>query len=779
MGPVLQRHRVAFLGWLTTVATSLSFVPALSDRRYLVVGAIFAGLVVATGVALRRFRVPALLVFVAQLTVLVQALLLAFGTSLRYGVVPTDKTVVGLQDLLRTGVQVSQDYAAPAPRDSGLLLMVVFFVAVVAALVDLLAVGLARVPLAGLPLLALYTVPVAALPEGLPWFAFLPGAACFLATLMADERLRLASWGRLVTRTPTEPVRAVDLASLRNSGRRISFIALSTALIVPLFVPSLSSSILDRNRNPGLGGDGGSTVSFGDPMVSLAESLQRNDPVDLLAVSSEISPEYLRMTVLNRPGENAWSADPVVFDETTDLRNTLPGPTGLSRDVAMVQHGMQITLADDFPSDSAWLPVPFAANFVGAGEDFAYVVDDQTVTVRTRSATDSLPPYEVDYVALQPTPEQLRSSGQVPADIANRYGEVPAGVPAIVEETAREVTAAAQSPYEQAVLLQSYFRDLDRFTYDLDTGYGYGYDAMKDFLEVRAGFCQHFAATMAMMARTLGIPSRVVVGFLKSERLQSEDNYVFTSDNVHSWPELYFEGLGWVRFEPTPGVNAPFPDYAQRAENTAAVSTAPASSAANDPTLGRDPDAVTSSAAPVGGNSASSGGGGNGLPSRGWLVLLGLLLLAAAPWLLRRGVRHARLTRPIDAASSAEAAWIELRDSMVDLGIPWTGSMTPRARERSIAPHLDADPSGRAALRRLALSVERARYAEGPLDGSSPATDVRDVAAALSSGVSRTRRVKALLLPASLLPDLRNGWDRMRDRLQRPAPASDGASTSR
>lgn len=140
---------------------------------------------------------------------------------------------------------------------------------------------------------------------------------------------------------------------------------------------------------------------------------------------------------------------------------------------------------------------------------------------------------------------------------------MPADIPAIVGETARAVTAGATDDYERAQLLQDFFRDRDEFSYDLDTGYGYGYQAMAQFLEERRGFCQHFAATMAMMARTLGIPSRVVVGFLEPER-NTGDEFVFTSDNVHSWPELYFEGVGWVRFEPTQGIGAPYPQWAER-----------------------------------------------------------------------------------------------------------------------------------------------------------------------------------------------------------------------
>ncbi len=780
-----QRYTVAFLGWLSTVAVSLSFLPALEDRRYLLVGAFFAALVVVTGVLLRRLHIPTLVVLLAQLVVLVEGLALAFGNSLRLGVLPTHATFTGVHKLVLSGVDVSQRYAAPAPRNTGLLLMVVFSIGLVALAVDALAVGIGRVPLSGLPLLALYTIPVAALPEGLPAYAFLPGAACFIAALTADERDRLSHWGRLVTRAPSEASRSVDLSALRETGRRIGLVALSAAVVLPIFVPAFSASILDGNRHAGIGGSGGGQgLSFNDPMVSLAAGLQRKDPVDLLEVADAATgpsaagvgePGYLRLTVLDRPGPDAWTADPVQLSATLDLSTVLPGPTGLGGDVDTLPRSMEITLADAFPTDSAWLPVPFDAHVVGAGPDFGYVVNDQTVSARTSDAMDSVTPYDVAYDVPVPTADQIRSSGQPPADIVRHYGEVPAGVPSVVAETARTVTAGAQTPYEQALLLQGFFRDSNAFTYDLNAGYGYGYDAMQQFLEQRRGFCQHFAATMAMMARTLGIPSRVVVGFLQSDHVNAQGRYVFTSDDLHSWPELYFEGVGWVRFEPTPGVSAPFPQYAQRTSAPNPTTSAPTSTSLHDP-LASGSSASASAAAVASGGSSNGRSSNGALPSTRWLIVVGLALASCLPGLLRWGLRRSRMTRPVDGATAAEAAWAELRDSMVDLHLPWTGSMTPRARERAVARHLDGDAEGVLALHRLTLGVERARYADTALADALPASDVDAVRAALAKRVARSRRIRAVVLPASLVPDLRLSLERITDRLRRPERL--GGSTS-
>jgi len=148
-----------------------------------------------------------------------------------------------------------------------------------------------------------------------------------------------------------------------------------------------------------------------------------------------------------------------------------------------------------------------------------------------------------------------------------------------------------------------------------------------------------------------------------------------------------------------------------------------------------------------------------------------LLFLPAA---LRTAVRRSRMTRPLDEAAAAESAWLELRDFIRDLRLPWSGSMTPRARERSVAPLLTDDPDALGALKRLAVSVERARYARSLSPGVTPAADARTVMGALARRAQTGERVRALLWPASLLPDLRNGWSNLRRRPRRLGGAPTG-----
>lgn len=768
MSQRLEEHvRLSLLGWLTTVATACCFLPTISNQSYLIQAAFLTGLLVAVGIGLRAWRTPALGVLLIQLALLVELLLVAFGDKLKYVLLPTSGTVDGLRHDISAGLDVAQNFAAPTPKSAGLTLLLLFGIGVVAVLVDFFAAGVRRVPLTGLPLLILYTVPVTALPDGVPIYGFLPGAVAYISLLLADERDRLGHWGRLVSRTPHDTVQpTMDTSGLVSNGRRIAVIAVTSAVVLPLFIPAFSSAWFDNGRGVGNGPGNGTNLSFSDPMVSLAQSLQRPVKEDVLVVSGPTPPEYLRLVVLDQPGPDNWSASALDLDNTLSLSRMLPAPEGVGDDVQGSVTELNIAPTNEFPTDSSWLPVPYALRNVSIDGDWAYVPRDQTVSATSLTSADSLQDYSVSYSQLAFTEEQLRAAGPPPAEIEQEFGQVPDDVPAVVQNLALSATAGAQDAYEQAVLLQTFFRDSEQFSYDIDASYGYGYESMAEFLQKRRGFCQQFAATMAMMARTLDIPSRVVVGFLKPDRQEGDNTYVITSHDVHAWPELYFEGLGWVRFEPTPRSGASPPDYAGDLTSTGVTPTASGVAPTEDP-RNRNPNTEqNSSTTDAGAN--GGGGGGGAAPSKYWLVLVLLIAILLLPAVLRQGVRRNRLSRPVEHAEAAEAAWMELRDHLRDLRLPWTGSMTPRARQRSVAGLLADDTDGLRALQRLALSVERSRYATASLPGADPATDVVEVMEVIDRRAERAQRFQATFLPASLLPDLRRAWQAWRTGHRRP-----------
>ncbi len=166
--------------------------------------------------------------------------------------------------------------------------------------------------------------------------------------------------------------------------------------------------------------------------------------------------------------------------------------------------------------------------------------------------------YEAYSDVATPPVEELRAAGQdVPPQIAAAYLHLPAVDPR-VPRLAAQITAAAHNNYDKAAALQQYLRT--RFGYTLDLPRTPPKDPIANFLfERKQGHCEYFASSMAVMLRTLGIPSRVITGFRSDEFNDLTGNYVVRAKDAHAWVEAYFPGYGWQTFDPTPGGAASTP----------------------------------------------------------------------------------------------------------------------------------------------------------------------------------------------------------------------------
>ena len=118
---------------------------------------------------------------------------------------------------------------------------------------------------------------------------------------------------------------------------------------------------------------------------------------------------------------------------------------------------------------------------------------------------------------------------------------------------AQQITKGAHTPFDKAIALEKYFQS-GRFKYTLSAlSLPNSPQGLLDFLtKDRRGFCEQFAFAMAVLARLVGIPSRIEIGYTSGIK-QHNGRWKVTTADAHSWPELYFTGLGWLRFEPTPG----------------------------------------------------------------------------------------------------------------------------------------------------------------------------------------------------------------------------------
>ena len=147
---------------------------------------------------------------------------------------------------------------------------------------------------------------------------------------------------------------------------------------------------------------------------------------------------------------------------------------------------------------------------------------------------------------------ELRTAGNVyPPDVAASNLGL-RSVDARIPRLAQQITASADVNYDKAIALETYLRT--HFGYSLKLPRTVPHDPLANFLfERKQGHCEYFASSMAVMLRTLGIPSRVVNGFRTGEFNDLTSQYVVRASNAHSWVEAYFPGYGWVAFDPTPG----------------------------------------------------------------------------------------------------------------------------------------------------------------------------------------------------------------------------------
>lgn len=246
--------------------------------------------------------------------------------------------------------------------------------------------------------------------------------------------------------------------------------------------------------------------------------------------------------------------------------------------------------------------------------------DPDTLTIMSTETSTLAQRYVVFSAAPKVTAQALSQANAAPRSISEDFLRIPGNLPGIVRDTARTVTASAGNNYAKALAIQKYLRS-GEFIYSLQAPVQNGYDGnglsvLADFLSVKSGYCVHFASAMAVMARVEGIPSRIAVGYAPG-RLTGDSvalvgqgsfpEYEVDARDAHAWPELYFEGLGWVPFEPTPSRGV-VPEYATEASTTGNLSTntdekdVPSTAPTPVPTTAPLPGIDTPAQGPVQGN---------------------------------------------------------------------------------------------------------------------------------------------------------------------------------
>ncbi len=692
-------------------------------------------------VTLRRRQVPTAVVVAAALTgAALGSTWLLFPASTAYWL-PTGETWDLAVEALRGSRDRFEEVAAPAPVIAGFQLAAGLALYGAVWFADWAAFRLRATVEAVAPATVLFVFG-AILGSGRHRFttAVAFGAAVLLF-VACHRALRAQLDHAWLAASPLAGPRAV-----LRAGAGLAVVGLlGGAVIGPQLPGSEAEAVVRWRSDTGVGGDR-STVS---PIVDLRKRLVNQSDTVLFTVRAERR-AYWRLTALDVFDGRLWSSSGRFSAADGRLADF---------DASQVETSRRNRQEFDISSLAAiWAPTAFKARSLGTTSGgLQWDPDSSTLITEADTTSDGLR-YEVVSEAPELDAVTLVDRGFPIEDgvIGGRHLALPADFPDVASDLARQVTSGADSRYEQALALQDHFRS--GYTYSLAVDSGNGDEALVDFLDSREGYCEQFAGAYAAMARSIGLPARVAVGFTPGDPDPDDPNlYTVRGKHAHAWPEVWFPGVGWVPFEPTPGRGMPdaedYTGVAAAQDETVPDSTAGSSttttttpSATSAPGSSNPPATAPRNTALVAGIDPDDGGGPSGRTQVAVgvavLVVLWLTLVLAAPLVRRRG----RLGRR-GAGRSAAAVLGAWHDALVP--VRWLTGLRPRpaethdefARRASVRlGQLGAD------LRELAALTTRASWdpvgatAGDAEEAAARAAALHDAAVAYQGRVDRIRR---------------------------------------
>jgi len=758
----------ATLAAIATLTAAWPISTLLAEPSWLGPTVLLLAVIALSGVGARSLALRGWQVLMVQLVCAVLTASGIYGRGHLWHGLPTFETLGFASGLISEALTSMQKYAAPASSTPGLIFVVGCGLGLIALAVDYLAVTRGSPSLAGLPLLTAFLVGAANSGSSLPVIFFVAAAAMWLILVARQGSAFLRRWGTTVTvaRTPVrESLDSEGVYGHASIARTLGVTALVAAAALPVVLPHLPTRFLvsGLGRNLSATGNGSGTVGF-SLNLDLAADLKSSstDPV-MQYTTADTSPPPLRVAV-----STIYDSDRGVWVPERGRRSAVSGnpevpePPGLSADIPKKRFTMAF---DGNRLDQPHLAAPYPLIGADLG-GIEWQLDDETQHITVAQRPDS---YAVTYWRLEPTATMLQR-GTAPS---TSYEGPLDDVATLDLRSAQTITSLSErlttgkvSAYDKAMAIQQYLRSTGGFTYSLTLAptvtdqSGAGLDPLTNFLVTKQGYCVQFATAMVMMSRAAGIPAHMAIGFLPGTRVKSV--WTVTAADAHTWPELYLDGIGWTRFEPTPSRGAP-PRYAIPPTTAGTpVGGRPVDQAtAPGPrsTVRKDLDALATDTDPSTGVGTSLTSGLVRL-TRGWglvllasmLGLLGSLVVpTAARWRRRRALIAARTS-----AQRVEVHWRLLTSSLGDLGIAPAPSRTPRQLRAYYDREAFLEGADSAALGRVVKTLERSRYAApGPVpDGL--ATDARRVVRAAAANRRRSDRIRAALWPSGGLAQLRS-----------------------
>lgn len=471
--------------------------------------------------------------------------------------------------------------------------------------------------------------------------------------------------------------------ALLGGGGAIAAVALAGAIVAGPVLGSTEDPLVDlteaveRNRRT----SGRVVIS---PLVDIRGRLVTQADAVMFRVRAE-ERSYWRLTSLDQFDGQVWTSRADYASRPTQLPSLFQSGSSVQESVQQF---------DIEQLGAVWLPAAFEPRSLVSNTasisnaDISYEPTSSTLIVGRSLASSNTLSYTVTSALPRFDPEVLMA---IPLDAGletpqEPYTSLPSDFSPRVRELTAQLTAEAGSGYEQALALQSFFRN-GGFAYDANVAPGHSGNRIEEFLSTRRGYCEQFAGAFAAMARSAGLPARVAVGFTVGEPDPDDpDLYVVRGRHAHAWPEVFLTGVGWVAFEPTPGRGAPgAQSYTGLAEDQAVFSAEPADpepEPITDPVSAFEPPTDFESLFPPepleSGDSTPETAGGGRRGWKAWLAIavpsLVVLAVLAIPW-MRRFRNRRRFLKITGNRGKIMLLWTETVESLALI------SMTPRPDE--------------------------------------------------------------------------------------------------
>ncbi len=657
----------------------------------------------------RSYRLsPAVVTAINAIGLSIAVLRITAPSSLRAGLIPTADTMPTVQTELAFAWEILRFGAAPVLPVAGLVAVLAMVYWTLGA-VGTIGALTRRPVLVTIPAIAFY-LQLATLDRrspGLGWLIAFAAVAGLTVVAMANPgnptagRLR-ARTGRLMPRVSIAAALAV--AVIGSTGAVVA--ANTFAASVP------EAGTLQWRTQTGIGSGlyGGTSFNL---FVGMQQSLisLSDDPLFYATVSATAPPNrdlYWKLITLDsydgenwipgsqswvKQGATRWERPDMAFQGATapvaarvqiaglreSILPTLYSPYALRSDEELIREGFRVredgSIGIDLRTNAGW-QYEIEANV--PRPELGYLASIGGVLSPIFAEAAEAGAFEVE-------PEGTRAPNR-PDDIAD-YLELPDDTAVAVRTLARTVTQEGVSTFEKALILEAWLRDNRNFSYSTNVDTGHSSLDLAEWLldpesnNYRTGYCEQFATAMAVMARSLGIPSRVVLGFTPGDIQQQADGtdvIVVRERNAHAWVELWLNGQGWVQFDPTPradGVNTSLVaavgfDLREYVPAPAEIdSTGSPVASGERPDLGPGIDIFGGDATPD-----FRPDEGFSMPVWAWALLVAVLVVATVP-----GYKAIRRRRRLAAirTGNVDAAWDEIVDRLRDLGGEVPGFETP------------------------------------------------------------------------------------------------------